>query len=126
MTPSGHTRDTNTFPKLQLQEMIQFLDVFRQINDTVPLQVVITFLHVAAFPGSSMKEIAALTFRTESTTSRHLLDLGERNRFKEPGYDLVRHEKDNNDLRRNYYKLTPKGQRLVAQAVAIWESRKTE
>ncbi len=96
------------------------LTAFQHINDTLPIQIAISFITVALYEGRSLREYCDLTGVAQSTMSRHLLDLGERNRKKEPGFHLVEQRSDTNDLRRNIYRLTPKGEKLahdIAEAV---------
>jgi DNA-binding MarR family transcriptional regulator len=52
-----------------------------------------------------------------SVMSRHLLDIGERNRHMQPGWGLVTYRPNPLELRKLEYWLTPKG-RLLLHAVA--------
>src|SRR3546814_13689791 len=65
------------------------LQVRAAIGPTIPTQLVQTFVDVALNEGKSLGELAELVGSNASTVSRHLLDLGERNRRMEPGYGLV-------------------------------------
>jgi DNA-binding MarR family transcriptional regulator len=47
------------------------------------------------------------------------MDLGARNRKREPGFGLIEVRPDSVDLRRNEYYLTPKGKSLINQLVDI-------
>lgn len=85
---------------------------FRQVDQTMPMQLAYTFLLVALHDGISVTEVADLAGFRLATASRHLLDLGERNRKKEPGLGLVKSEVDPDELRRKIYTLTPKGRNL--------------
>lgn len=88
---------------------------FRGIEPTMPTQLAYTFLIVATHPGISVSEVADLAGFKLSTASRHLLDLGERNRKKEPGFGLVEVSVDPNELRRKTFTLTPRGKHLLNQ-----------
>src|SRR3546814_10232505 len=83
------------------------------IGPTIPTQLVQTFVDVALNEGKSLGELAELVGSNASTVSRHLLDLGERNRRMEPGYGLVDRRVDPMELRKNSYFLTPKGKALA-------------
>jgi DNA-binding MarR family transcriptional regulator len=91
------------------------------IDPAVPAQLVQTFLVVAQHEGKSLREIQERLDASMSTVSRHLLDLGERNRKMEPGYGLVDRRPNPVNLRENTYKLTPKGSLLIRQLVQIIE-----
>ena len=81
-------------------------------RDTMPLQYLTTFLLVAMKPGLSVTEYAEFGQRSGSVMSRHLLDLGERNRKKQPGFGLVVGRPNPMELRKHEYFLTPKGRAL--------------
>lgn len=55
------------------------------------------------------------------STSGQLLDLGLRNRKKEEGLNLVTAKTDLQDLRVRRYELTPKGRRLLREALNVGE-----
>ncbi|MFC3214603.1 helix-turn-helix domain-containing protein [Novosphingobium panipatense] len=89
------------------------------IDPLVPTQVVEAFLKVAQNEGVTLTELADKLGTNVSTASRQLLDLGERNRKREPGYQLVTREPDPMNLRTNRYSLTPKGRLLAQEVVSI-------
>src|SRR3546814_11059173 len=62
------------------------LQVRAAIGPTIPTQLVQIFVDVALNEGKSLGELAELVGYNASTVSRHLLDLGERNRRMAPGY----------------------------------------
>jgi hypothetical protein len=57
-------------------------------------------------------EHAELAQASSSVMSRHLLDLGDRNRKKEPGFGLVMGRPNLMELRKHEHVLTPKGKAL--------------
>lgn len=87
------------------------------IDPVVPIQIVQTFLAVAANEGKSTSEIAEIVGANVSTASRHLLDLGDRDRNKNPGYGLIERRVDPMELRRNNYFLTTKGKLVLDQLI---------
>jgi DNA-binding MarR family transcriptional regulator len=95
------------------------LAAFSNVNPTMPIQVATTFLIVAMNEGSSLVDIQKYSGFRQSTISRHLMDLGARNRKREPGFGLIEVRPDSVDLRRNEYYLTPKGKSLINQLVDI-------
>ena len=99
-----------------------FAQVRTSIDPTVPTQLVHAFIAVARNEGSTLTDLAERLGANISTASRHLLDLGERNRKKEPGYDLVESRTDPTSLRSKNYTLTPKGKLLWGTLLDIMES----
>jgi DNA-binding MarR family transcriptional regulator len=89
------------------------------IDPLVPTQVVQAFLAVASNEGKSLTELAEVLGTNLSTTSRQMLDLGERNRKMEQGYQLVDRQIDPLNLRTNRYTLTTKGRLLIKELASI-------
>lgn len=96
-----------------LQKVSAVFQAFRLIDQTMSMQLAYTFVIVAVHEGISVTEVADMAGFKLSTASRHLLDLGERNRKKEVGYGLVEATVDPNELRRKTFTLTPKGKQLL-------------
>jgi DNA-binding MarR family transcriptional regulator len=92
------------------------------IDPLVPTQLVQAFLTVAANEGLTLTEISDKLGTNLSTASRQLLDLSDRNRKMEPGYQLVCRTVDPSNLRVNRYTLTNKGKLLVDELVEIMET----
>lgn len=101
----------------------RLLNQFRSsIDPNIPAQMLQTFMAVAMNEGKSLTEIADLVSANMSTASRHLLELGERNRRLEAGYGLVTRTPDPMNLRQNSYTLTAKGRLLLANVIKIMEA----
>lgn len=101
-----------------LDKVANLFMAFRQLDSTMPLQLAYTFLLCATYEGESVGDIARRAGFAGSTTSRHILDLGEFDRMKRPGYQLVETRIDPNELRRKTVHLTPKGRNLLNQIIA--------
>ena len=98
----------------ELRKVQEVIRLFQQENPNMPAQVMNVFFAVALNEGKSMRELMAIAgVDSQSTMSRHLLDLGERNRRKEPGYQLVKAELDPMELRKKQYTLTKKGRWMI-------------
>ena len=95
------------------------MNEFQHIEEAIPLQLCITFLMVAMHEGCSLTDIWKQTGWAQSTVSRHLLDLGEFNRHKQPGHNLVKSDRDPMELRKNIYTLTPKGKVIATKILDI-------
>jgi hypothetical protein len=65
------------------------LDQFTDLKATMPLQYVKAFLAVALEEGLGVGEYAQRAHVANSVMSRHLLDIGDRNRHMEEGFGLV-------------------------------------
>lgn len=121
-TPEGRTRgDTMTTAKKPktgpalsdedtklLRAFNKALKPFEELRHDMPLQYVRTFMLVATEPGLGVTEYANKAGVTQTVMSRHLLDIGERNRHMEPGFGLVEKRYTLN-LRQSEILLTEKG-----------------
>ena len=101
-----------------LDKAAGLFQAFRQLDATMPLQLAYTFILCATYEGESVGDIARRAGFATSTTSRHILDLGEFDRLKRPGYQLVKTEIDPMELRRKTVHLTPKGRNLLNQIIS--------
>jgi DNA-binding MarR family transcriptional regulator len=97
----------------RLQALVRVCDGFLAYSSTIPLAMAEAFLLVALNEGKSLRELCAISGQPQSTMSRHLLDLGDRNRRMEPGLGLVEWRLHPRELRRKQYLLSPKGRKLL-------------
>jgi DNA-binding MarR family transcriptional regulator len=96
-----------------LKSYLDFMREFWTIRPTMPLGHAYSFMLVALKEGRSVQEYAQLANVSQNVMTRILLDLGERNRYKEPGYGLVMRRINPIDMRQHQTFLTPDGQALV-------------
>ena len=101
--------------KQLLHKVSLLLTAFRAANPIMTIQTAHTLLLVAIHPGASVSELSNISGYKLSTISRNLLDLGSRNRKREPGLGLVSTEVDPNELRKKQVNLSSKGQALMHQ-----------
>jgi len=99
------------------------LDPFRAIRSTMPLQYVVAFLLVAQEELLGVGEYAERAGVSVSVMSRHLLDIGERNRHLEKGFGLVTYRANPMELRKHEYMLTDRGRALLHQITRQLERR---
>lgn len=99
-------------------KILGVFDAFRAVSPTMPLQLAQTFVLVMLNEGTSLVELCRITGFAQSTMSRHLLDLGMKNRMGEPGHGLVEGKIDPHELRRKMFTLTPKGRALARTILA--------
>lgn len=96
-----------------LRCLYQVLEEFKKISPTMPVQQILAFIDVALHEGTSLKELVQLSQVKTATMSRHLIDLGPRNRRMEPGYQLIDCRQDPMELRKNQYTLSDRGKYLI-------------
>jgi len=104
-----------------VRNLLSALDPFRSLRSTIPLQYVTAFLLVARDEGLGVTEYAERAGVSQSVMSRHLLDIGERNRHMEEGFGLVTYRASPMELRKHEYTLTDKGRALAHQICRQWE-----
>ncbi len=85
------------------------LSSFFEIRETMPLQYVTAFLLVAEEEGLGIGEYAKRANVSVSVMSRHLQDIGDRDRHKDPGFGLVTSRSNPMNLREKEVFLTDKG-----------------
>jgi DNA-binding MarR family transcriptional regulator len=101
--------------------LLSALDPFFQIRGTMPAQYIKAFLLVAFEEGLSLSEYAERAGVSLSVMSRHLQDIGDRNRYKEEGFGLVTSRTNPLELRRHEFSLTPRGRALLHNIMRNWE-----
>ncbi|WP_316235084.1 MULTISPECIES: hypothetical protein [unclassified Bradyrhizobium] len=89
------------------------LEPFRQLRPTMPMQYLITFLLVVEHEGESVSDYARMADVPQTVMTRHLLDIGDRNRAGEDGFGLVTQERDRKDLRKHHAKVTHFGHAVM-------------
>jgi DNA-binding MarR family transcriptional regulator len=102
-----------------LHKISLLMTAFRNVNPTMSIQVVHTLTLVALHEGLSLVELGRISGFKMATISRNILDLGLRNRKREPGYGLVESVVDPMELRKKQITLTPKGRELVRHILDI-------
>jgi DNA-binding MarR family transcriptional regulator len=102
------------------------LSSFQTMNRSMTIESANVFLLVALKEGQRAVEYAKETGLTQSTISRHLLDLSDYRRDlsdagsgRKEGYGLVKAEVDPMELRAKRYYLTHKGRTQVQKILAI-------
>jgi DNA-binding MarR family transcriptional regulator len=95
--------------KAKLERLLHAVDEFAKIDKDMPLQMLRALLFVCIKEGVGPNELARQAGVSSTVMSRHLNDLGERNRYKEDGHDLVEQHISLEDRRFRTPHLTPKG-----------------
>jgi DNA-binding MarR family transcriptional regulator len=101
------------------------LEPFVALNPTIPASYIISFLAVAEKEGRPVNEYATELGIYKAVMTRHLLDLGERDRRGEEGMNVIEQVRDKKDLRINRSFISEKGAALLSKVRRAWElSRK--
>ncbi len=95
------------------KNLLTALQAFQKVRHTMPLQYVVAFLLVATDEDKGVVDYAKRAGVSVSVMSRHLLDIGERNRHMEEGFGLVTYRANPLELRKHEYFLTDKGRALL-------------
>ena len=112
------TRSTGDFAGMRsIRAVYVAMGKFRELNTSMPVGAVMTFLAVALNEGSSLTELSTFMDMKKSTAGRYLLDLSTKTRSGDDGYGLVIREQDPAELRRNMYTLSPKGRVLLRDMI---------
>jgi DNA-binding MarR family transcriptional regulator len=111
--PQGFKSTLNENERDAARAALLMLKPFRDLSPTMPLSYAVAFLAVAAEEGQGVAEYAGQLEISPAVMTRNLLDIGDRNRNKEPGLGLITQERDFEDLRRHNARVTPAGRSLI-------------
>jgi DNA-binding MarR family transcriptional regulator len=96
-----------------LATLLNALEPFFGERQTMPMQLVKSFILAALHEGEGVTELAKRAGLSQSVMSRHLLDIGDRNRHMEAGFGWTTQHTDPMELRKHRVVLTPKGTALA-------------
>lgn len=99
----------------ELRRIRQVLKTFMDVKAEMNVGLALAFIEVALHEGASMNELKDICGTKQSTMSRQLLDLGQRDRRMQPGLGLVDSRIDPMELRKKNYTLSPQGRRLIEE-----------
>jgi DNA-binding MarR family transcriptional regulator len=111
---SNTLRDEDT---KAIKNVLVWIDAFREVRKTMPLQHAYTFLLVAMSEGLSVSEYAERAGVAQTVMTRHLMDIGLQTRRREPGLDLVKTKTNPLDMRQHQAFLTQKGKALLHKII---------
>lgn len=100
-----------------LGRLFNAIDAFRAEGTELSIEQAQLLVLVALNEGASLRDLQEKTQWRMSTMSRYLLDLGARNRKMEPGFGLIDSRQSPLELRRNEYRLTPKGREVLSRVL---------
>lgn len=99
--------------KKHVSALLQALEAFLQMRHDMPLRYATAFLSVAEEEGLPVSEYAKRSNVSPSVMSRHILDIGDRDRYMDEGMGLVTKRQDPMELRTHRVFLTDKGRALA-------------
>lgn len=110
---------------IAVRKIIQSLEVFRTIDQDMPVGAIIGFLLIAqgetADGGINVTEMAHKGDFALSTASRHMNYLNKKDRRGNAGHELITDPRDPMDDRRKILKLTGQGRRVISQLTSTIE-----
>ncbi|MET4017724.1 MarR family winged helix-turn-helix transcriptional regulator [Bradyrhizobium sp. S3.2.12] len=97
-----------------LEALFDALKPFFEMEHAVlPAAYIRAFILVGKKEGLSVSEYAQQLQISPTVMTRNLLDIGDRNRQREKGFQLITQERDPYDLRKHRARLTPRGRKLA-------------
>lgn len=100
-----------------LQDLLTVVGLLRAVNPKMTLQQLTALLLVAFEEGQPVTRYANQAGIAQGVMTRHLFDLGEFNRNREPGMGLVEQRPDIQDRRSHLTHLTHKGRALMHNVI---------
>src|SRR4051812_29639178 len=94
-----------------LTKLNRILTLFRTMDHKMVSAYIQTYVTVALYPSRGATESAKPLNTHQSMTSRAFLEIGNRSRDSDPGYQLVNSETSSENLSRQTVFLTHKGRR---------------
>jgi hypothetical protein len=119
--PSMSRMELSEADMRKLRAALAVIETFFKFRKTMPAQYIRTFLLVALDEGRGVLEYAERAGVAQSVMSRHLQDIGPRNRKKEEGFGLVESRDNPMELRKHQLTLTPRGRALAHQIIRNME-----
>jgi hypothetical protein len=97
------------------------IEPFIELSPTIPASYIVSFLAVAEKEGRPVSEYANELGIYKAVMTRHLLDLGERDRHGGVGMQVIAQKRDGQDLRVNRSFINEKGAALLSKVRRAWE-----
>jgi hypothetical protein len=120
-TPIGYKSHLSDETRQAAKALRLALEPFVALNPTIPASYIISFLTVAENEGQPVNEYAKEVGVYKAVMTRHLLDLGERDRRGEEGMNVLEQKRDKQDLRINRTFVNEKGAALLSKVRRAWE-----
>ncbi|MAM34011.1 MAG: MarR family transcriptional regulator [Micavibrio sp.] len=105
----------------QLETFLNLIKIFRRIDSEFPIQYMLCLVEIAKTEGISLTELAERTQMSLSTVSRVVGALSNYRSNNQP-YKLVSMKVSKTERRRKELSLTPKGQKLIKELIAVLDN----
>jgi hypothetical protein len=122
--PVGYKSLLNDEARQAAKALRLAIEPFVELNPNIPASYIITFLAVAEKEGRPVTEYANEVGLFKAVMTRHLLDLGERDRRGGEGMGVIDQKRDRKDLRINRSFISEKGAALLSKVRRAWEVSK--
>ena len=120
-TPVGYKSRLSEDTRRAARALRMAIEPFVALNPNMPASYIITLLAVAEKEGRPVTEYAGEVGMYKAVMTRHLLDLGERDRHGGEGLGVVEQKRDRVDLRINRTFISEKGAALLCRVRRAWE-----
>jgi DNA-binding MarR family transcriptional regulator len=117
---SGIRQSISDDEKRSTKALKAAMEVFFELRHEMPMRYMHSFLLVMEEEGLGVSEYAKKAGVSNSVMSRHLLDIGDRDRHGNPGLQLVTAGRDPVELRRVRVTLTDKGRVYARRILRAW------
>jgi len=108
--------------KRLVKTLLVALDIMRELRGDMPMQYVMTFRLVAEEEGLGITEYAQKAGVAQSVMTRHVLDIGDRDRYRGEGMGLVYKQVDPMEQRKHRVWLTDKGRVIMRRIIRAIET----
>jgi DNA-binding MarR family transcriptional regulator len=110
--------------QIAVSKALQILEVFRGMNQDMPIGEAVSFLLIAAGEtrgggGLTVTELSKLGDFSLAAASRYMRSLASKNRHGEPGHDIITDYRDPIDDRRKVLRVSEKGNVVLQQLADI-------
>jgi DNA-binding MarR family transcriptional regulator len=117
-------QDTTPLTQEDKKKLQQMLDVWALLADQYtekefPPAMFRVFITVCLEEGLGTEEIAVKARTPTTTVTRHVNDMGDKDRYGGPGLELVYQTFDKRDRRKHPVFLTPKGRGLLGRILRL-------
>ncbi|SDL08274.1 DNA-binding transcriptional regulator, MarR family [Franzmannia pantelleriensis] len=109
----------NLSNRVAMRRALSVVQLFRELQSDLPLQTASLFVHIAANPGISIKQLIEETGGRQATISRTISVLSKWQEVDKPGFGLVWTKEDPHERRRKLVFLTDKGEEFAAELADI-------
>jgi hypothetical protein len=120
-TPVGYKSHLSDDTRQAAKALKLALEPFIEANPTIPASYIVSFLAVAEKEGLPVNEYAKEVGVYKAVMTRHLLDLGVRDRRGSEGMNFIEQRRDTKDFRINRSFISEKGAALLSKVRLVWE-----